>query len=73
VLEVEGPPHDRRFKCAATIDGDQVGTGSGDSKKAAEQEAAKEALKALGVKPLSEVSLDAGAPGLRESAVERAE
>jgi ribonuclease III len=73
VLEVEGPPHDRRFKCAATIDGDQVGTGSGDSKKAAEQEAAKEALKALGVKPLLEISLDAGAPGLRESAVERAE
>jgi ribonuclease III len=48
VLEVDGPPHDRRFRCAATIDGEQVGTGSGDSKKGAEQEAAKEALKALG-------------------------
>src|ERR687888_1796811 len=23
VLDVEGPPHDRRFTCAATIDGDQ--------------------------------------------------
>jgi ribonuclease III len=44
VLEVEGPPHDRRFTCAAIIDGEQLGTGSGRSKKAAEQEAAKEAL-----------------------------
>jgi ribonuclease-3 len=44
VLEVEGPPHDRRFTCAATIDGDEVGTGTGPSKKAAEQAAAGEAL-----------------------------
>jgi len=49
VLEVEGPPHDRRFTCAASIDGEQVGVGSGESKKAAEQEAAKQALLALGV------------------------
>jgi ribonuclease-3 len=47
VLDVEGPPHDRRFTCAATIDGEQLGTGTGASKKAAEQEAAKEALAAL--------------------------
>jgi ribonuclease III len=44
VLEVEGPPHDRRFTCAAVIDGEQVGVGSGASKKAAEQNAAREAL-----------------------------
>jgi ribonuclease III len=44
VLEVEGPPHDRRFTCAATIDGEGVGTGTGPSKKAAEQAAAREAL-----------------------------
>jgi ribonuclease-3 len=44
VLEVEGPPHDRRFTCAATIDGDEAGTGTGPSKKAAEQAAAREAL-----------------------------
>jgi ribonuclease III len=44
VLEVEGPPHDRRFTCAAMIDGERLGTGSGSSKKAAEQDAAKEAL-----------------------------
>ena len=49
VLEVEGPPHDRRFRCAAAIDGEQVGVGTGASKKAAEQEAAKEALRSLGV------------------------
>jgi ribonuclease-3 len=44
VLEVEGPPHDRRFTCVAVIDGDQVGLGTGRSKKAAEQNAAREAL-----------------------------
>ena len=44
VLEVEGPPHDRRFTCAANIDGEPVGTGHGASKKAAEQAAAREAL-----------------------------
>jgi ribonuclease-3 len=49
VLDVEGPPHDRRFRCAAVIDGEQFGVGAGESKKAAEQEAAKEALIRLGV------------------------
>ena len=49
VLEVEGPPHDRRFRCAAVIEGEEMGVGSGESKKEAEQEAAKEALAKLGV------------------------
>jgi ribonuclease-3 len=49
VLDVKGPPHDRRFTCAATIDGERLGIGSGASKKAAEQEAAKQVLEALGV------------------------
>ena len=49
VVDVEGPPHDRRFVCAATIDGEQLGIGRGSTKKAAEQEAAKQALVALGV------------------------
>jgi ribonuclease-3 len=44
VLSVDGPPHDRRFTAAATINGDQAGMGVGSSKKAAEQEAAREAL-----------------------------
>ena len=50
VLEVDGPPHDRRFTCAAMIDGEQFGVGLGESKKAAEQEAAKETLAKLGVR-----------------------
>ncbi|RDI73798.1 dsRNA-specific ribonuclease [Gaiella occulta] len=48
VLDVEGPPHDRRFVCAAVIDGEQLGVGRGTTKKAAEQEAAQQALEALG-------------------------
>jgi ribonuclease III len=47
VLDVEGPPHDRRFTCAAVIDDEQAGMGRGRSKKAAEQEAAREALAGL--------------------------
>ena len=47
VLEVEGPPHDRTFTCAAIIDGKQVGVGHGPSKKAAEQAAAQQALARL--------------------------
>jgi ribonuclease-3 len=56
VLEVEGPPHDRRFTCAATIDGEQAGVGTGSSKKAAEQEAARQALERLGVEPAATAS-----------------
>jgi len=44
VLAAEGPPHERHFTCAAVVDGEQLGTGEGRSKKAAEQEAAREAL-----------------------------
>lgn len=47
VVTVEGPPHDRSFTCAANIDGELAGTGSGPSKKAAEQAAAGEALEKL--------------------------
>ena len=48
VVEVEGPPHERRFTCAANIEGEEVGVGIGASKKAAEQSAAREALEKLG-------------------------
>jgi len=51
VIEVEGPPHDRRFVCAAHVAGAQLGIGKGSTKKAAEQEAARQALEALGVVP----------------------
>ena len=44
VLSAEGPPHERHFTCAAVVNGDQFGVGTGGSKKAAEQEAAREAL-----------------------------
>ena len=43
-----GPPHDRRFEVRARVDGDEVGAGSGRSKKEAEQAAAERALEALG-------------------------
>src|SRR4051812_37562412 len=44
VLDVQGPPHDRSFTAAALIEGQVAGTGSGRSKKDAEQVAAAEAL-----------------------------
>jgi ribonuclease III len=47
VVEVEGPAHERRFTCAALIDGRQMGEGGGRTKKDAEQEAARQALAAL--------------------------
>jgi ribonuclease-3 len=47
VLEVEGPPHQRNFTCAAVIDGKELGVGTGASKKTAEQEAARQALQKL--------------------------
>ena len=47
VVEAVGPPHERHFTCAAVVDGKRLGTGDGRSKKAAEQEAAKQALEQL--------------------------
>jgi len=52
VLETQGPAHDRRFTCAAMIDGEQCGVGSGSTKKEAEQEAALQALRSLGAEGL---------------------
>jgi len=49
VLETEGPAHERRFTCAATIDGEQRGVGTGSTKKEAEQAAALQALESLGL------------------------
>ena len=50
-LATEGPPHDRTFRCAAVVEGEQVGEGTGRTKKDAEQAAAREALAKLGVAP----------------------
>ena len=47
VIEESGPPHDRTFVVAALLDGKPIGSGSGRSKKHAEQQAASEALESL--------------------------
>ena len=47
VVNEAGPPHDRSFEIRATVAGEEVGTGSGRSKKEAEQSAARRALEGL--------------------------
>lgn len=47
VTNEAGPPHDRRFEVRAKVDGDEVGVGTGRSKKEAEQAAAERALEDL--------------------------
>lgn len=47
VVREEGPPHDRVFEVRAEVAGEEVGTGSGRSKKEAEQAAAARALESL--------------------------
>ena len=47
VVSEEGPPHDRMFETVAEVGGEQLGAGSGRSKKESEQEAARTALAAL--------------------------
>jgi ribonuclease III len=48
VVAATGPPHRRTFEVVAIVDSEQVGTGKGRSKKAAEQLAAEKALAHLG-------------------------
>jgi ribonuclease-3 len=48
VVAATGPAHRRTFEVAALVDSKPVGKGMGRSKKAAEQVAAEQALKALG-------------------------
>lgn len=43
-----GPAHDRTFDVVAIVDGEEVGAGSGRSKKVAEQTAAERALERFG-------------------------
>ncbi|HEY3759956.1 MAG TPA: putative dsRNA-binding protein [Solirubrobacteraceae bacterium] len=47
VTAEQGPPHERTFEVSAIVDGRQLGSGSGRSKKHAEQEAAREAVEKL--------------------------
>lgn len=55
LIATDGPPHDRRFTVAAFVGSEQMGEGSGRSKKEAEQAAARECLARL--------AADAGADG----------
>ena len=48
VVKEDGPPHDRIFEVRARVAGDEVGAGSGRSKKEAEQAAAAKALEGIG-------------------------
>ena len=47
VVSEVGPPHDRTFEVVAMVEGDEIGRGSGRSKKDAEQAAATLALEGL--------------------------
>lgn len=47
VVREVGPPHDRSFEVEARVGGEVLGSGSGRSKKSAEQTAAAEALERL--------------------------
>ena len=50
VISEEGPGHDKTFLVAVYFEGEQLGSGSGKSKKKAEQAAAKKAIEKLDVK-----------------------
>ena len=47
LLEESGPDHDKTFRVEVTLNGEVVGTGTGSSKKRAEQAAAEEAVDRL--------------------------
>ncbi len=51
ILAVSGPDHDRVFECAVRYRGEVLGRGAGKTKKAAESEAAREALLVLQRRP----------------------
>ena len=47
LIKEQGPSHDKVFEVCVYLNGKKAGEGKGHSKKAAEQEAAKEAMKGL--------------------------
>lgn len=49
LLSEEGPAHNRIFEMALMLDDETIGTGSGNSKKEAQQAAAKNAMEKLGI------------------------
>ena len=48
LLTEEGPPHDRVFTTSVVVEGKILGKGIGKSKKASQQDAAKQALEGIG-------------------------
>ena len=44
IVDVSGPAHDRSFVAVTEVSGEEIGRGEGKTKKAAEQEAASQAL-----------------------------
>jgi ribonuclease-3 len=59
LISVTGPDHDRNFECAVFHEGLELARGRGKNKKAAESEAALEALKAL-KRPTTDGTAEAG-------------
>lgn len=51
VLESNGPDHEKSFTVEVMINSNHIGSGSGHSKKEAEQMAAREALRLMGMEP----------------------
>ncbi|MBV9213281.1 MAG: ribonuclease III [Actinobacteria bacterium] len=47
IVEARGPAHDRSFVAIAEVGGEEIGRGRGRTKKAAEQEAASQALERI--------------------------
>ena len=47
LVSESGPDHDKRFTVAVSLNGEEVGQGTGSSKKRAEQEAARAAIEKL--------------------------
>jgi ribonuclease-3 len=65
-----GPPHDRTFEVVALVDGEELGRGSGRSKKHAEQDAAQIALDGMVSDPdddEEDVVLEEPAPASEEA------
>jgi len=56
VIQEMGPDHDKSFMVVVKIRGKEIGRGQGKSKKVAEQEAAKEALRKIGFNNFDQIS-----------------
>lgn len=50
IVDISGPDHKRVFTCHVFLNSNNIAEGKGESKKAAEQEAAKNALELMGIK-----------------------